>query len=111
MAEMLNKRKRRNDRNHIVYQVTCMVTGDTYIGITVARGRAYKKSLEIRWKGHLHHAFVEHRDLPFAATIRYHGPDAFTKEILTIVRGKAAAHKTEIQLIKTLKPTLNVTSN
>ena len=103
-------RKRRNDRNHIIYEITCEPTGDKYIGITVARGRAYQKSLETRWKGHIYHACVENRDLPFAATLRHHGPDAFSKRILSVVRGKAAAHSTEVELIKELKPSLNLAS-
>lgn len=104
------KRKRRNDRNHIVYEITCVPTGHTYIGITVCRGRAHKKSLETRWKGHIYHACVEMRDLPFAATLRHHGASAFSKRILAVVRGKAAAHSTEVELIKTLKPALNLAS-
>ena len=103
-------RKRRNDRNHVIYEITCDVTGDTYIGITVARGRAYQKSIETRWKGHIYHACVEKRDLPLAATIRYHGPDKFSKRLISIVRGKAACHTEETRLIKELKPTMNVVS-
>lgn len=104
------KRKRRNDRNHIIYELVCNETGDNYIGITVARGRAYQKSLDIRWKGHIYHATIENRDLPLAATIRYHGPDGFSKRIISVVRGKPAAHIEETRLIKELNPTLNMVS-
>ena len=109
-TESKSSRKRRNDRNHVIYEITCDETGDTYIGITVARGRAYQKSIETRWKGHIYHACIEKRDLPLAATIRYHGPDKFSKKLLGVVRGKAACHAEETRLIKELKPTLNVVS-
>lgn len=109
-SSSVKNRKRRNDRNHVIYMITCDVTGDTYIGITVARGRAYQKSVDIRWKGHIYHACVENRDLPLAATIRYHGPEKFSKKILAVVRGKGACHTEETRLIKSLKPTMNVVS-
>lgn len=108
--DIKSNRKRRNDRNHVIYEITCDVTGDTYIGITVARGRAYLKSIETRWKGHIYHACVENRDLPLAATIRYHGPEKFSKKMLAVVRGKTATHAEETRLIKERKPTMNVVS-
>lgn len=110
MSETKTTRKRRTDRNHIVYLLTCDVTGDTYIGITVCRGRAIKKSLETRWKGHIYHACVENRNLKLAATIRHNGPEAFSKQVLEVVRGKAAAHARETILIRKHRPTLNTKS-
>ena len=101
-------RKRRTDRNHIIYLITCLVTGDTYVGITVVRGRAFKKSLHIRWMNHVYHAMVEGRTFPLQKLIRKHGPEAFAHEILKVVRGKETAHVTEKKLIKKLCPTLNV---
>lgn len=110
MNETKTTRKRRNDRNHVIYEITCDVTGDTYIGITVCRGRAIMKSVETRWKGHIYHACVEKRNLKLAATIRHNGPEAFSKRVLEVVRGKLAAHARETILIKKLRPTLNTKS-
>lgn len=101
------KRKRRNDRNHIVYKLTCEPTGESYIGITVATGRAFQKSLATRWKKHVYHAVVEQRPYRLQNAIRAHGADAFNHEILRVVRGKSAAHTMERAWIKTHKPALN----
>lgn len=110
---MVNKttkrnRKRRSDRNHLVYLIRCTNTGEEYIGITVVRGRAFNKSLAIRWRDHLYHAFVEGRNHLLQKAIRKHGEEAFEHEILWIVRGKSAAHEVEREEIGKRKPTLNV---
>jgi hypothetical protein len=41
-------RKLRSDRNHVIYQVTCMDTNDSYIGLTVAKGQAFLRSDKVR---------------------------------------------------------------
>lgn len=103
----LAKRKRRNDRNHLIYRLTDTVTGETYIGLTVCKGRAYWKSLATRWQKHVYHACVEMRPYTLQKRIRAHGEEAFMYEILTIVRGKASAHNEERKLIKKHRPALN----
>lgn len=101
------KRKRRSDRNHLIYRLTDVITGEHYIGLTVSKGRAYWKSLATRWQKHLYHACVEKRPYILQKRIRAHGPEAFEYEILYIVRGKAAAHELERSLIKKYMPALN----
>ncbi len=101
-------RKRRTDCNHVVYWITCVPTGDTYLGLTFARGRAYQTSALKRWDGHVTHALTEGRPYPLHEAIRTHGPEAFTVEVLCVVRGKEATHAKERELIASLKPTLNV---
>ncbi len=101
------KRKKRIDRNHIVYQITCDTTGERYIGITVAQGRAFKRSVHVRWIKHVHRALTEQADLPLAEAIREHGREAFSHEILNVVRGKAAAHADELKRIHKIQPELN----
>ena len=100
--------KRRSDRNHIVYQLLCLATNERYIGITVVRGRAFQRSVKLRWEGHIYHATVEGRNGPLQQRIREYGPQAFVHEILCIVRGKQAAHDHERELIKTTHPELNI---
>ena len=100
--------KRRSDRNHAVYQIVCRPTGERYIGITVVRGRAFHKSVNIRWQGHIYHAIVEGRMNPLQQRIREYGPEAFSHELLCVVRGKQAAHDHERELIKASNPELNV---
>ncbi len=101
-------RKKRCDRNHAVYMITCKTTGERYIGITVIRGRAFQGSVKTRWEGHVYHAMIEGRDYPLQRAIRQHGPSAFTHELIQIVRGKQAAHDLEMNLIETMNPELNV---
>jgi len=97
----------------VIYELTCESTGERYVGITVARRRAFLKSARIRFQGHVYHATAENRGCPIHERIRDHGPESFTVRILRVVRGKAAAHETERHLVATRRPELNVllTSN
>lgn len=101
-------RKRRTDRNHCVYSIVCDITGEEYIGITVALGRAYLKSVKSRWQKHTYHALVEGRTFPLQVAIREHGPENFTHELLAVVRGKTEAHDLEREIMTERKPALNV---
>ena len=100
-------RKRRNDRNHIIYQLTAP-NGDRYVGVTFARGRAYKRSALIRWRAHLRNALEYDRQNLLSLAIREHGPDSFTREVLEIIRGKQNAHDRERELIRLHGPELNM---
>jgi hypothetical protein len=106
---MEKKRKRRSDRTHVVYQLTNTVTGEIYIGITVATGRAYLGSLKERWKRHVSRATRQTMEWNLCNSIRQYGERAFSREILHLIRGKAAAHSMETALIHSLKPALNST--
>lgn len=98
-------RKRRSDRNHIVYKIS--VKSKTYIGVTYVENANPNKSLRRRWQKHVRRALTENRDWALCSAIRQYGPDAFSVEIIKIVRGKSAAHNVERELIRTLKPKLN----
>lgn len=110
MATEKRHRKRRSDRNHVIYLATCKPTGDTYVGMTVARGRAYQASMMLRWKGHISHATVELRPYPIHQAIRENGSNkaVWAHTVLCIVRGKKAAHAREKTLITEFQPSLNV---
>jgi hypothetical protein len=101
-------RKRRTDRNHCLYQIRCIATGERYIGLTVAVGRAFLKSVRKRWLTHVYQATVERRGHRLQRTIRKYGAEAFTHELLAVVRGKRAAHDLEMQMIRRRRPQLNV---
>ena len=101
-------RKKRCDRNHAVYMLTCVPTGQRYIGITVVRGRAFQASVKIRWEGHVYHATVENRPYPIHQAIRQHGPASFQHQLLQVVRGKQTAHDLEMELVRSMQPELNV---
>lgn len=101
------KRRKRSDRNHIIYKLTNTITEETYIGVTVSQGRAYQKSLRSRWLRHIYRANVENSPLLISQSIREHGEQAFKREIVTIVRGKKDAFAFEASLINELRPLLN----
>ena len=101
-------RKRRNDRTQCLYVIRCEPTGEEYVGITVALGRAFQKSIKSRWQKHTYHALVEGRSFPLQVAIRKHGADAFSHKLLSTVRGKTAAHALEREIIAERKPALNV---
>lgn len=100
------KRKVRNDRNHIGYLITNVVTGERYIGITVINGTA-NKSMKIRFQKHVRRAVTENRAWTFCKSIRKHGADNFVMEQIFKVRGRLAAHKMERDHIVSYKPELN----
>lgn len=102
---MRAKRKTRSDRNHLVYKL--QVKNLTYIGVTVVEDRSPAKSLARRWRKHVQRAMTEQRDWRLCNAIRKFGRDAFTVEIIEVVRGKSNAHDLERVLIRELKPKLN----
>ncbi len=103
-------RKRRSDRNHIVYQIRNKQTEEFYIGITALRGRAYKFSIEKRWKQHISRAKTQDLNWSLCESIRQWGENSFEISILEVIRGKTEAHLREVQLIKERKPKLNTAS-
>jgi len=105
---MTATRKRRTDRNHVIYLATNQITDQSYIGITVAKGRAYKKSAHSRWLAHVYRAEIEQASLPLSESIRHYGTGAFIVQILEVVRGKSNAHTREFELIREHNPKLNV---
>ena len=104
---MLEKRrKRRSDRNHVIYRVD--MGKDFYIGVTVKEtGKSAMKSALRRWQKHVSRANRENHDWKLCKIIRKRNLDGFTILVLDVVRGKAAAHKTERMFIHKFNPTLN----
>lgn len=98
-------KKRRTDRNHIIYSLT--VNKQEYIGVTFVENRSPKKSLERRFRKHVNRANGETKDWNLCNAIRKFGADAFDITILEIVRGKTEAHSRERELIRKRKPKLN----
>ena len=92
---------------HVIYRVTCMMTAETYIGLTVCAGNTPKKAVEGRWKRHVTRALTQGKDWALCKAIRQHGPDKFMVEVLEKVRGKAEAHTREREVTKAIGATLN----
>jgi hypothetical protein len=100
-------RKKRSDRNHVLYRVICEDTGDSYIGLTVAQGQAFLRSVKVRWQKHVSRAMKENKDWSFCKALRQNADAQWSYEVLEIVRGRKPAHQRERELILDLEPTLN----
>ena len=55
-------RKKRNDRNHIVYEIVNTENGKSYIGITAAIGRRFHYSAKLRLQKHFSRARKENKN-------------------------------------------------
>ena len=96
-------RKKRNDRNYVLYRVTGH--GEDYIGLTVAVGRAFAKSVKVRVQKHISRAVREEKNWTFCEFLR--NADAIEYEVLEVVRGRKPAHQREREYIAEFNPTLN----
>jgi len=96
-------RKKRNDRNYILYQLT--VDNQTYIGLTVAIGRAFLRSVKIRVQKHISRALVENKDWTLCEALR--NADHIQYNVIEVIRGRKAAYQRERELIAEYQPELN----
>lgn len=99
-------RKKRTDRNHIIYELR--VAGGNYIGVTAKTESTVLKSVKSRAAKHFYRAKTENKDWSLCAALRQlNSKDEIEILVHEIVRGKAPAHKREVELRRMLKPTLN----
>lgn len=96
-------RKKRNDRNYVLYALS--VDGKSYIGLTVAIGRAFLKSVKIRVQKHRSRALVENKDWSLCNAIK--DAEMIEYAVLEVVRGRKAAYQRERELIAEFQPELN----
>jgi len=96
-------RKKRNDRNYVLYQLT--VDEQTYIGLTVAVGQAFLRSVKVRVQKHISRAFKENKEWSLCEAIR--GADSIQYSVIEVVRGRKNAYQRERQLIAECQPKLN----
>lgn len=101
------QKKSLNRKKHIIYLLTNVLTGEKYVGIASCVDRAGKETLAARWSRHVGRAKNQDKGWKLCESIRFYGPEAFDKEILFFVRGKAAAHQLETELRKSGKFHLN----
>ena len=100
-------RKKRNDRNYVLYQITDENSGHNYIGLTVATGRAFLRSVKVRVQKHLSRAKCENKSWAFCEFIRKNSDAQLAYEVIAVVRGRKAAYQLEREYIKENQPTLN----
>ena len=100
------QRKKRTDRNHIVYQIA--VDSKTYIGVTAKTQSTVDKSVRSRIAKHFYRAQTEGLNWLLCQALRkLDCKEDIEYTILAVVRGKAAAHNYERELIRKFKPALN----
>jgi hypothetical protein len=99
-------RKKRVDRNHIIYELR--IGTDNYIGVTAKTESTVNKSVLARAAKHFYRAKTENKNWLLCAALRSLN-DKSEIEVLVheIIRGKADAHKREVELRRALMPTLN----
>lgn len=100
-------RKKRNDRNYVLYQVLAENTGDSYIGVTVASGRAFLRSVKVRVQKHLSRAHRENKNWTFCQFIRNNPEAPLMYMVLDVVRGRKNAYQKEREYIREYQPSLN----
>jgi hypothetical protein len=99
-------RKKRVDRNHIIYELR--VNGLNYIGVTAKTESTVQKSVLARAAKHFYRAKKETKQWLLCEALR--GLDSKEEiEVLVheVIRGKAAAHKREVELRRVMQPALN----
>ena len=99
-------RKKRVDRNHIVYELR--VPGGNYIGVTAKTESTVLKSVRARAAKHFYRAKKEAKDWSLCVALRQLSDKSEIEIVVhAIIRGKAAAHKEEVRIRRAVKPNLN----
>lgn len=99
-------RAKRNDRNHIIYSI--VGPEGSYIGVTAKTESTVLKSVRSRIAKHYYRAQTETKTWALCELLRaYKSKDDIDVRVLEIVRGKAAAHARERELIRMEKPFYN----
>lgn len=106
MTQTNTIRKRRTDRNHIIYELR--VAGGNYIGVTAKTETTINKSVLARAAKHFYRAKREAKDWALCNALRtLQDKSEIEVYVHEVVRGKAAAHKREVELRRAIMPTLN----
>ena len=98
-------RKKRSDRNYVLYQLTA--ENETYIGLTVAQGQAFLRSVKVRVQKHISRAKRENKDWSLYAFLRDNPEVQLQYEVIEVVRGRKNAYQREREIIAENNPSLN----
>jgi hypothetical protein len=106
MTQTLTTRKKRVDRNHIIYELR--VNGQNYIGVTAKTESTINKSVLARAAKHFYRAKTETKNWLLCQALRELNDKSEIQVLIhEVVRGKAAAHKREVEIRRAIMPTLN----
>ena len=99
-------RKKRTDRNHIIYEL--VVNGMNYIGVTAKTESTVLKSVRVRANKHFYRAKTESKNWLLCEALRsLSSKDEIEIRVHEIVRGKAEAHRREVEIRRLVRPILN----
>ena len=99
-------RKKRADRNHIIYEL--VVNGFNYIGVTAKTESTVNKSVLARAAKHFYRAKKEDKNWLLCAELRkLNDKSEIEVYVHEVIRGKSAAHKREVEIRRMVKPVLN----
>jgi len=96
-------RKKRSDRNYVLYRL--YIDGAEYIGLTVSNGRAFLRSVKVRVQKHMSRAAVENKDWTVCSALR--NASVVEYEVIEVIRGRKPAYQRERELIAEYQPSLN----
>lgn len=106
MMEQKAPRKKRVDRNHIVYELR--VPQGNYIGVTAKTETTVLKSVRSRAAKHFYRAKKEDKAWSLCVALReLDSKDDIEIVVHAIIRGKAEAHREEVKIRRAVKPNLN----
>ena len=99
-------RKKRTDRNHIIYEL--IVPAGNYIGVTAKTESTVLKSVKARAAKHFYRAKTESKNWELCMALReLTDKNEIEIRVHAIIRGKAEAHKEEVRIRRAVKPNLN----
>jgi hypothetical protein len=99
-------RKKRVDRNHIIYEL--VVNGLNYIGVTAKTESTVNKSVLSRAAKHFYRAKKEDKNWLLCAELRkLNSKDEIEILVHAVIRGKAEAHREEVRIRRAVRPVLN----
>ena len=106
MTQTTTPRKKRVDRNHIIYELR--VNGLNYIGVTAKTESTVNKSVLARAAKHYYRAKTESKDWLLCTELRrLESKDEIEIIVHAVIRGKAEAHKEEVRIRRAVRPALN----
>lgn len=104
--EAVKHRKKRIDRSHIIYEL--IVNGLNYIGVTAKTESTVLKSVRVRANKHFYRAHSEGKNWLLCQALRdLDSKDQIEIRVHEIVRGKAEAHRREVEIRRLVQPALN----
>lgn len=102
----MKNRAKRSDRNHIIYEL--VLPAGNYIGVTAKTETTVAKSVRARAAKHFYRAHSEAKDWLLCRALReLASKDEIEIRVHEIVRGKALAHRREVELRRQYNPILN----